>query len=100
MKTKPACGPQRDPEFFEEIDKLFAKYPEAASRYAVSCLRLETVVLKIDFERQVGVSRVEDGRIITEFHDRDDDIVRLYRHTRCCQYVHGYECVRLCPIDE
>ncbi|MFE3198031.1 hypothetical protein [Embleya sp. NPDC059237] len=99
MKTKPACGPQRDPEFFEEIDKLFAKYPEAAGRYAVSCLRLETVVLKIDFERQVGVSRVEDGRIITEFHDREDDIVRLYRHTSCCQYVHGYECVRLCPVD-
>jgi hypothetical protein len=98
MKTKPACGPQRDPEFFAEIDKVFAEHPEAAKRYAVSCTRLETVVLKIDFETQIGVSRVEDGRIITEFHDRKDDIVRGHAH--CCQYIHGYECVRLCPVDE
>lgn len=30
MSTKPACGPERDPEFFDEVDRLFAKYPEAA----------------------------------------------------------------------
>ncbi|WP_086750209.1 hypothetical protein [Streptomyces scabiei] len=71
MSTKPACGPERDPEFFDEVDRLFAKYPEAAGRYAVKCRRLEVEVLKIDFSKQVGVKHIEDGRIVTEFLDRD-----------------------------
>ncbi|WP_327732684.1 hypothetical protein OG749_01310 [Streptomyces nojiriensis] len=99
MDIKPACGPERDPEFFEEIDKLFARYPEAAERYAVSCLRLETVVLKVDFEKQVGVTRVEDGRIITEFYDREDEEnVPKDLFTHCCRYTHK-GCVHLCVDD-
>ncbi|MFF2791149.1 hypothetical protein ACFVT6_31080 [Streptomyces sp. NPDC058049] len=76
MKASHACGPERDPEFFGELDKLFAQYPEAAHRYAVTCLRVELEVLKIDFSKQVGVSRIDDGRIITEFYDRDDPTPR------------------------
>ncbi|MFF4948673.1 hypothetical protein [Streptomyces chattanoogensis] len=97
MNAKPACGPERDPEFFREIDKVFAQYPEAADRYAVTCLRTELELLKIDFSKQVGVSRIEDGRIITEFYDRDDDIVRSSSHY-CCEFRHG-ECTRRCPVD-
>jgi hypothetical protein len=94
MKTKPACGPERDPEFFDEIDKVFARHPEAARRYAVRCLRRELDVLKIDFSRQVGLSRVEDGRIITEFYDRDDDKVRSSHHA-CCEWHEGH-CYEQC----
>jgi hypothetical protein len=96
MDIKPACGPERDPEFFEEINKVLTRYPEAAQRYSVSCLRLETVVLKIDLEKQIGISRVEDGRIITEFYDRDDEEnVPKDLLTHCCTYNHS-GCVHLC----
>ncbi|MFF4948672.1 hypothetical protein [Streptomyces chattanoogensis] len=98
MKTKHACGPERDPEFFEDVDKLFAKYPEAAGRYAVTCRRLELEILKIDFSKQVGVTRIDDGRIITEFYDRDDDIVRSAHHA-CCEWPQDDDghCHKICP---
>lgn len=97
MDTKPACGPERDPDFFAEVDKLFAKYPEASARYAVACRRLELEVLKIDFSRQVGVTRVEDRRIITEFVDRDT-LVRSAHHA-CCEWPRNDDgkCNRICP---
>lgn len=94
MNKKPACGPERDPEFFAEIDKVFAQYPEAARRYAVRCMRRELEILNIDFTKQVGLSRVEDGRIITEFHDRDDDVVRSSHHA-CCEWHQGH-CYEQC----
>ncbi|MFC9685190.1 hypothetical protein [Streptomyces sp. NPDC056948] len=90
MTTKSTCGPQSDPEFFDALNKLFDQYPEAADRYAVKSMTMELDILKIDFRTQVGVSRVEDGRIITEFVDRDPT-----RDRDCCGYWHG-ECVLLC----
>ncbi|MFF5788897.1 hypothetical protein ACFY8P_28500 [Streptomyces sp. NPDC012693] len=96
MNTKPACGPQRDPEFFDEIDRVFTKYPEAAERYAVTCTRAEHEVLKIDYSKQVGVSRIEDGRIITEFQDRE---IERASHSYCCQWKNG-ECQRICIVQQ
>ncbi|WP_189929442.1 hypothetical protein [Streptomyces sulfonofaciens] len=93
MDAKPACGPERDPEFFAAINEVFAEYPEAADRYSVRCVRRERDVLKIDFTEQVGVSRIEDGRIITEFHDRNDDTAGSFRH--CCEWMLG-ACVAEC----
>jgi hypothetical protein len=95
MKAKPACGPERDPEFFDELAKLLARYPEAAGRYGVRCMRAENEILKIDFSKQIGVARIEDGRIITEFVDRDDDIVRSAHHA-CCEWV-DHRCTWICP---
>ncbi|MEU8438629.1 hypothetical protein AB0F18_38230 [Streptomyces sp. NPDC029216] len=97
MNTKPACGPERDPEFFEEVDKLFAKYPEAAGRYAVKCKRIELEILKIDFKKQVGVKRIEDGRIVTEFLDRDK--VEISAHHACCEWPPDDDglCSFICP---
>jgi hypothetical protein len=102
MDTKPACGPQRDPDFFKEIYQLFAKYPEAASRYAVKCRRLELDILKVDFSRQVGVTRVEDGRIVTEFLDRDQ-FERSGDHQlwACCEWDpedSNSGCSFICPV--
>ncbi|MDH6604477.1 hypothetical protein M2164_000112 [Streptomyces sp. SAI-208] len=90
MTTKSNCGPQADPEFFKALNKLFEQYPQAADRYMVKSMSLELDVLKIDFRTQVGVSRVEDGRIITEFVDRDPT-----RDRDCCGYWHS-ECVLIC----
>jgi hypothetical protein len=62
--------PNEETEFHDAIKEVFLKYPEAQRRYALSSLDLENE-MKIDFDRQVGVSRIEDGKIITEFVDRE-----------------------------
>ncbi|MFF4421593.1 hypothetical protein ACFY04_12530 [Streptomyces sp. NPDC001549] len=90
MTTKLACGPQSDPEFFDALNKLFDQYPEAADKYAIKCMRMELDGLKIDFGKQVGVSRIEDGRVITEYVDRDPT-----RGHDCCGWWHG-ECILAC----
>ncbi|MBT2466469.1 hypothetical protein J7E97_00975 [Streptomyces sp. ISL-66] len=90
MNAKASCGPQSDPEFFAALDKLFAQYPEAADKYAIKCMTLELDILKIDFRKQVGVARIEDGRLITEYVDRDPA-----RSADCCTFWHG-ECILEC----
>jgi hypothetical protein len=62
--------PNEETEFHDAIKEVFLKYPEAQRRYALSSLDLENE-MKIDFDRQVGVSRIEDGKVITEFVDRE-----------------------------
>ncbi|GGU16958.1 hypothetical protein [Streptomyces lateritius] len=90
MNAKASCGPQSDPEFFDALDKLFAQYPRAADKYAIKCMTLERDVLKIDFSKQIGVSHIEDGRLITEYVDRDPT-----REHGCCVWGRG-ECLEKC----
>ena len=73
-----------DTAFFAEITEVFKKHPEAAERYALASLVLERE-LKIDLTRQRGVSRIEDGRIITEFFDRDKEPA-VIRAQLCIKY--------------
>ncbi|MGW3550732.1 hypothetical protein ACWDLL_07655, partial [Streptomyces griseoincarnatus] len=63
-------GTKADTAFFREITDVFAKHPEAAQKYALASLALEKQ-LGIDYGRQHAVSRIEDGRIVTEFYDRE-----------------------------
>lgn len=95
MNSQPTCGPERDPEFFNEISQVFSKYPEASRKYAVSCLRDELEVLKIDFSKQMGVSRVQDGQIVTEFHDRGDFTASA--HHMCLVRDPGGRCIKWAP---
>ncbi|WP_129311511.1 hypothetical protein [Streptomyces sp. L2] len=96
MINEPACGPQSDPEFFDALNKLFELYPEAADKYAIKCMTMELDILKIDFRKQEGVSRVEDGRIVTAYVDRDP----TRSATDCCGWWHG-ECILKCdPTPE
>ncbi|MEU7017206.1 hypothetical protein [Streptomyces sp. NPDC046385] len=90
MTIKPTCGPQSDPEFFDALNKLFDQYPEAADKYAIKCMTMELDTLKIDFRKQVGVAHIEDGRIITEYVDRDPT-----RSHDCCTWWHG-DCILQC----
>ncbi|WP_328329296.1 MULTISPECIES: hypothetical protein [unclassified Streptomyces] len=97
MNQRNACGPERDPEFFEELEAVFARHPEAAGRYSVQCTRQTSHVLKVDFAKQVGVSRIDGGRIVTEFRDRDYSAGSI--EWWCCEWVRtdgGFLCVRFC----
>ncbi|NXY98816.1 hypothetical protein HYE82_31440 [Streptomyces sp. BR123] len=69
MTTDDRVRGDEDLAFFEAVAAAFRKYPEAQGRYALASLEQE-IELGIDFGRQVGVSRVEGRRIITEFEDR------------------------------
>ncbi|MFF7443723.1 hypothetical protein [Streptomyces sp. NPDC008122] len=91
MNARVGCGPQSDIEFFDALNKLFAQYPEAADKYAIKCMTMELDTLKIDFRKQEGVSRIEDGRIITEFVDQDP----TRSNADCCCWWHG-ECILKC----
>ncbi|GGJ39357.1 hypothetical protein [Streptomyces lacrimifluminis] len=70
--TAAGYNPTTDSAFFADVTDVFRKHPEAAQRYALASLVLEQE-MEIDFTRKHGVSRIEDGRIITEFHDRESD---------------------------
>lgn len=69
------CMPTEDAEFHDAIKEVFRRYPEAQGKYALSSLDLENE-MKIDFGEKVGVSRIEDGKIITEFKDRKS-VIRM-----------------------
>ncbi len=73
-----------DTAFFREITEVFRKHPDAAKRYALASLALEKQ-LGIDYGRQYAVSTVEDGRIITEFHDREKQAA-VIRSRICLKY--------------
>ncbi|MGP4002601.1 hypothetical protein [Streptomyces sp. 8N706] len=80
-----------DTAFFDAIKAVFAQYPEAKEKYALSSLALESE-MGISFERQCGLSRIEDGCIMTEFVDRDDMVPRM---TLCLEWNWDYtECLR------
>ncbi|MFD8479536.1 hypothetical protein [Kitasatospora sp. NPDC059673] len=87
MTHKAQCGPERDPEFFRELDAVFAKHPDSSRRYAVRCLATEVEVLKVDFTKQVGVSRIEGDRIVTEFRSREDFIDGGEDEPACCEWI-------------
>jgi hypothetical protein len=99
MGEEGKCGPETDSDFFYELRAVFDKYPDAAQMYSVRCRTLENDIMRIDLERQVGVSRIEGHQIITEFRDSDDEGAGP-----CCEWVYtgasgtGWECVMLCPL--
>ncbi|WP_329055037.1 hypothetical protein OG873_37520 [Streptomyces violaceus] len=52
---------------------VFLEYPDAQRGYALASLELEKE-MDIDFETQIGYSRIDGNKIITEFRDRDTSV--------------------------
>ena len=97
METRAAAGPDVDVAFFNELRTVFEKYPDAAQKYAIRSLLHEIGKLKIDFDKQHGVSRVEGKRIITEFENIPDPMAGS--HHACCEWYESggrWRCVRQC----
>ncbi|MFJ1791685.1 hypothetical protein [Kitasatospora griseola] len=101
MTHKAQCGPERDPEFFKDVAAVFAKHPESSKRYSVRCLAVETDTLGVDFTKQVGVSRIEGGRMVTEFLSRNDFGNDFGDESPCCEFAgeapHMF-CIRRCLL--
>lgn len=89
MKGEHCCGPDHDKEFFDEVNAVFAKFPEAAKRYAIQCIDHETDILNIDFETTAALKRIENGKIIVEFVPREsmgDRVCCVWSAGRCIQW--------------
>lgn len=98
MKAREAAGPDVDVDFFNELRTVFDKYPNVARKYSVRWLHNEISNLKIDFDKQQGVSRVEGNRIVTEFRDISDPTIASSHHA-CCEWRKSgfrWTCVRQC----
>jgi hypothetical protein len=101
MEEGRKIGPTADADFFNELQAVFDKFPEAAQKYSVRSMAQEKD-LNIDFEKQVGFSRIEDDRIVTEFGDRtaEEDLDPSGASDRfCCEWLHigtRLKCVKIC----
>jgi hypothetical protein len=82
------CGPDGgDAAFFDELDPIFRRYPDAARKYFIRCVDHETEILRIDFSKMEGLARIEGNHVITEFRARGDEIATP--DTICCQWEHS-----------
>ena len=98
MEAKEAAGPEVDIQLFNELRSVFERYPDAAHKYAIRWMHQE-IKLKIDFEKQTAVSRVEGNRIVTEFQSLSESATTA-RHHGCCEWYQSggrWKCVRQCP---
>jgi hypothetical protein len=71
--------PPAEAAFLTEVAEAFSNYPDMRHRYVLASLALP-IEMGIDFHKQIGVSRCEDGRILIEFQDRDEDSMLRMRH--------------------
>ena len=97
-------GPETDPDFFNELRAVFDKFPDAAQKYSIACMLLEKDTLRIDLEKQTGISRIEGHQIITEFEDIGDGPPTSVGNP-CCEwdlppFVHGARCIRRCRLPQ
>ena len=99
MKPREVAGPDVDVDFFNDLRTVFEKYPDAARKYSVHSLHNEISNLKIDFDKQQGVSHVEGNRIVTEFRAVSDSTIASSHHA-CCEWIRSvgrWTCVWQCP---
>lgn len=77
------CGPNADPEFFAGFLELMEKFPHLRRKYQVACVDHETDVLKINFAETAACSKIDGGKIITEFRPIGSINANLLD---CCQW--------------
>jgi hypothetical protein len=89
------AGPGVDVEFFNELDKVFDKYPDMSRKYSIDALPFEAEKLGVNLDTYLAVTRLEGDRIIIEFQPRDQ---LVDKRVRCCAWSHSV-CKRWCWID-
>ncbi|MFH9884499.1 hypothetical protein [Streptomyces bobili] len=89
-------GPEKDVEFFRDLQEVFDKYPDAAKQYHVQFAAAE-LTLEVDLKKQVKVNRVQNGEIISKFVDRESQTASNGEY--CCGWVwenQTWHCVTKC----
>ncbi|MDQ0962076.1 hypothetical protein QFZ66_005954 [Streptomyces sp. B4I13] len=74
MKAKPKIGPTHDTAFFDDIQAVFEQHPNVAKNYAIGHIGEVVDVMGIDLDRQVGMSTVRDGELVTKYVDRRPEV--------------------------
>jgi hypothetical protein len=97
MTTDKHAYSKEDTEFLDEVKAISQRYPEAMGRYALANLAVERD-MGIDRDRRVGITRVENGQVITRFVDRDDPVLARMRlcllrdiHGNCLDWMEAPE---------
>ncbi|MFB6440554.1 hypothetical protein ACFCVY_27895 [Streptomyces sp. NPDC056411] len=105
MKTKSKIGPTHDTAFFDAIQAAFDKYPDIAKDYSIRHIGGVVDAMRVDLDRQVAVSNVQDGEIVTKFVDRSPDPVDPppdpTTDPGCCEWRlrhHEWVCVEVCMV--
>jgi hypothetical protein len=99
MKPREVAGPDVDVDFFNDLRTVFEKYADAARKYAIHSLHHEISNLKIDFDKQKGISHIDGNRIVTEFRANSDPTIASSHHA-CCEWIRSggrWVCVWQCP---
>ncbi|MGD9986230.1 hypothetical protein [Pseudonocardia sp.] len=109
MPETHACGPDSDDAFFTALAEVFDRFPDKLRQYAVSCVDHETDIMKIDFDKQTAIARIEDGKVVERFADRGGE--ELAAGLICCKWWRSsdntWECLKRwdhavtgVPVDE
>lgn len=85
MAAAHKCGPEHEVDFFNELRRVFERFPEAARTYAVRCKDHERDIMGIDSSKQMGVARIEGNKVITEYSAADDPKT-LGASIICCEW--------------
>ncbi|WP_327736640.1 hypothetical protein OG749_25605 [Streptomyces nojiriensis] len=95
------AGPEKDVEFFRDLQEVFDKYPRAAEQYYVQFAAAE-LALGVDLEKQVRVNRVQNSEVISTFVDRESQGASNLGDTSsefCCAWKwesQTWHCVTMC----
>ncbi|MFJ6389829.1 hypothetical protein ACIQJT_19720 [Streptomyces sp. NPDC091972] len=81
-----------DTAFLAEITEVFRRHPEAAKKYTLASREVERR-LGVDYTRQYGFSWIEDGRVLTEYRDRDKEPAVVRARLCLKQELRGQELV-------
>lgn len=99
------CGPSEHPDFFAAVAEVWAQFPEESQEYAVAGLCLHKKILEIDFAKQVGVTSVENGRLVTRFVGRSDvKPPDSEDEPQCCKWAPvgvgqlSHHCLEICEV--
>ena len=104
MADQQTCGPEVDRDFFNDLQAVFDKFPDAAQKYSIRCAGAENEKIlsilgkdpmQLDFQRRVGNYLIKGHKVITEFEEVDDAEPRAHGFHRCCERDDG-NCVEWC----
>lgn len=87
--ARPNIGPAHDTAFFNDMEEVFDRHPEAAKNYAIRYFGQDATTLKVDFDNKVAVTNLQTGQLVTRFLDRGEveKTLEATPTTFCCEWT-------------